>query len=190
VTRNGVFVAGFVVLALLYGWIARRLPREYRVRLRPSYFTVGIMWVFCAVHFGLVVLAAVWSTWPLSLTDEVAVVAGVLLAAAGGALYLGATWVFGFKRQSGLVTTRLVTEGVYRWSRNPILVGWTLVLVGIALARESGLVLLLAAILAVGYGASLPLEEELLGRLYGEAYESYRRRTHRCFGRPKVTTVQ
>ena len=189
-TRSGVFAVGLLVLAMLYGWIARRLPGEYRGSLRPSLLTVAIMWLFCGIHFALVVLAAAWRTWHFELPGRLAAAAGVALVAIGGAMYLSATWVFGFKRQSGLVTTGLVTEGVYRWSRNPILVGWTFVLVGVGLFRGSAMVLVLAAILAIGYGASLPLEEELLGRLYGKAYERYRRRTHRYFGRPRVAAVE
>jgi protein-S-isoprenylcysteine O-methyltransferase Ste14 len=181
---------GLPLLALLYGWIARRLPREYRSALRPSLLTVAIIWVFCGIHFALVLLAAAWSTWRFALPGPLPVAGGMVLVAIGGAMYLSATWVFGFKRQSGLVVTRLVTDGIYRWSRNPILVGWTLVLVGIGLVRGSAMVLVLTAILAVGYGVSLPLEEELLGRLYGEAYERYRRRTHRYFGRPRAAAIE
>jgi protein-S-isoprenylcysteine O-methyltransferase Ste14 len=92
--------------------------------------------------------------------------------AAGAAVYLSAMYVFGFKRQLGLDTTRLVTEGIYRWSRNPLFVGWALVLVGIGLVCASGMVLVLTLVFWVSYRLSLPLEEELLGRLYGEAYET------------------
>jgi hypothetical protein len=37
----------------------------------------------------------------------------------------------------------------------------------------------------VSYRLSLPLEEELLSRIYGEVYEAYRQRTHRFFGPPR-----
>jgi protein-S-isoprenylcysteine O-methyltransferase Ste14 len=174
---------GLAVLLLLLACIGRRLPREYRGDLRPSVATVAMVWALFAVHFSLVVLAAVRSTWHFGLSGPLRLGIGGALVAVGGGIYLSAVFVFGFKRQSGLDTSRLVTEGVYAWSRNPILVGWTLVLAGLGLIRESGMVLFLAAVLAVGYGLSLPLEEELLGRLYGEAYERYRRRTRRYFGR-------
>ncbi len=55
---------------------------------------------------------------------------------------------------------------------------------GIGLVRESGMVLLLTLVFWVSYRLALPFEEELLGRLYGETYETYRRRTHRYFGPP------
>jgi protein-S-isoprenylcysteine O-methyltransferase Ste14 len=170
------------VLGVLIG---RRLGPEYRSGLRPSIQTMAAATAFYWLHFGLVVLAVVKSTWHFSLLPPVAVGGGATLIVAGAALYLSAISVFGFKRQLGLNTTRLVTEGIYRWSRNPLFVGWTLVLVGVGLVRESGMVLLLAAVFWVSYRLSLPLEEELLGRLYGEAYEAYRRRTHRYFGRQR-----
>jgi protein-S-isoprenylcysteine O-methyltransferase Ste14 len=183
--KGGVFVVGLAVLFVLGVGIGTRLPREYRSALRTSVPTLAMVWAFCGVHFTLVVLAAVWSTWHFRLPAPVAVGGGMTLSALGAALYVSATYVFGFKRQSGLVTTRLVTEGIYRWSRNPIFVGWTLVLAGLGLARGSAMVLFLMLILSLGYGLSLPLEEELLGRLYGDAHDRYRSRTHRYFGPPR-----
>ena len=184
--KGGVFVVGLAVLFVLFAAIGSRLPREYRGALRPSVPTVAMVWASCGVHFTLVALAAVWSTWHFSLPPSLAVGGGLTLVAVGSAIYLSATYVFGFKRQSGLVTTRLVSEGIYRWSRNPILVGWTLVLAGLGLVRGSGMVLFLMLILSLAYGLTLSLEEELLGRLYGEAYDRYRSRTHRYFGPPRT----
>jgi len=183
-TDSWIFILGLALMFVLGAVIGRRLGPEYRSRLRPSMQTVAATMAFYWIHFGLVVLAAVKSTWHFSLPTPVAVGGGIALIAAGAAVYLSATYVFGFKRQMGLDTTRLVTEGIYRWSRNPIFVGWALVLVGIGLVCESGMVLLLTLVFWVSYRLSLPLEEELLGRFYGEAYETYRRHTHRYFGPP------
>ena len=146
-----------------------------------------MVWIIFAVHFSLVVLAAVRSTWHFSLSTPLALGGGIALIAVGGPIHLSATYTFGFKRQSGLDTTRLVTKGIYRWSRNPLFVSWALVLVGLGLVRESAMILLLTLVFWVSYRLCLPLEEELLGRLYGEAYEAYRQRTHRYFGHPRKT---
>jgi len=179
-----IFGLGLALMFVLGAVIGRRLGPEYRSRLRPSIQTVAAATAFYWLHFGLVVLADVRSTWHFTLPAPLALGGGVALVAVGTTIYLSATYVFGFKRQSGLDTTRLVTEGVYRWSRNPLFVGWALVLVGAGLLRESGMVLLLTLVFWVSYRLSLPLEEELLGQLYGKAYEAYRRRTHRYFGPP------
>lgn len=183
-TDSWIFILGLGLMLVLGAVIGHRLGPEYRNRLRPSIQTVAAATAFYSIHFGLVVLAAVKSTWHFSLLTPVAVGGGIALIAAGTAVYLSATYVFGFKRQLGLDTTRLVTEGIYRWSRNPLFVGWAIVLVGIGLVCESGMVLVLSLVFWVSYRLLLPLEEELLGRLYGEAYETYRRHTHRSFGLP------
>ncbi|MEW6369050.1 MAG: methyltransferase [Acidobacteriota bacterium] len=180
-----IFIFGLALMLVLGVVIGRRLGPEYRSRLRASIQTVAAAMAFYWIHFGLVVLAAVEPTWHFSLLRPVAIGGGIALIAAGTAVYLSATCVFGFKRQFGLDTTRLVTEGIYRWSRNPLFVGWALVLVGLGLVRGSAMVLLLALVFWLSYRLCLPLEEELLGRLYGEAYEAYRHRTHRYFGPPK-----
>jgi len=73
-----------------------------------------MVWIIFAVHFSLVVLAAVRSTWHFSLSTPLALGGGIALIAVGGPIHLSATYTFGFKRQSGLDTTRLVMEGIYR----------------------------------------------------------------------------
>jgi len=182
-----IFILGLALMFVLGVVIGRRLGPEYRSRLRPSIQTMAATMAFYWLHFGLVVLAAVESTCRFSLLTPVAVGGGIVLIGAGVAVYLSATYVFGFKRQLGLDTTRLVTEGIYRWSRNPLFVSWTLVLVGLGLVCESAMILVLALVFWVSYRLCLPLEEELLGRLFGETYETYRHRTHRYFGRPRRT---
>jgi len=181
-----IFSLGLASVFVLAAVIGRRLGPEYQSRLAPSIQTVAAVWAFYAVHFALVVLAAVESTWHFSLPTPLAVSTGVVLAAVGGAVYLSAAYAFwSVRRMSGLDRTRLVTEGIYRWSRNPQLLGWTLVLVGLGLVRGSAMVLLLALVSWLSYRVYLPLEEKLLRRLFGEAYETYRHRTHRHFGRPR-----
>jgi protein-S-isoprenylcysteine O-methyltransferase Ste14 len=185
-SSSWVFILGLALVFILAAVLGRRLSAEYRSRLRPSISTVAVVWTFYAIHFSLVVLAAVWSTWHFDLPPLLALGGGIAIIGLGAATHLSASYAFGsLKRQSGLETTRLVTEGIYHWSRNPLLVGWTLVLVGIGLVAESAMALLLALVFWVSYRFYLPLEEELLGRLYGDAYEAYRRRTHRYFGLPK-----
>ncbi|OGG02384.1 MAG: hypothetical protein A3F83_12585 [Candidatus Glassbacteria bacterium RIFCSPLOWO2_12_FULL_58_11] len=180
-----VYGAGLAVLGLLAGLIGRRLRSEYRSILRPSLQTVVLVWALYGVHFSLVVCATLESAWRFSLNQPFAVACGSILILAGLAIYLSAVAAFGsLKRMSGMDTSRLVRAGIYRWSRNPQVVGWTLTLLGLGLARRSGMVLLLAALFWLGFRLYLPLEEELLGRLFGEAYSTYRHNTHRYFEPP------
>ena len=191
VNGGWVFVVGLALLVVLGAVIAKRLPPEYRSRRTPTIGTVAIAWVFLGIHFMLVVLAVFDSTWHFNLPAAVTAGAGVVLTALGAAIYVSALYAYrSFTRLQGLETTRLVTDGIYRWSRNPQAVGWTLVLVGVGVIRESAMVLALAFGLLVAFRLYLPIEEELVQRLFGDAYDRYRRRTHRYFGPPRKDIAQ
>ena len=178
-----VFIPGLALLFALGGVVSRRLTREYRSRRDVGVKTVSLIWALTGLHFGLVMMAAAWSTWHVSLPAPLVRGGGVVLVGAGGAMCLAAAYAFRSLRQLNFLEhTRLVTGGIYRWSRNPQFVGWILVLTGLGLLRESGMVLFLAALAWVSYRLHLPTEEAHLRRVFGDAYEAYARRTHRFFG--------
>ncbi len=78
-----------------------------------------------------------------------------------------------------------VTKGVYRYSRNPMFIGFFLVYAGIALASVSWVyfVITVMFILIVYYIS--PLEEEVTLKKYGETYKEYMKRTPKWIGIPK-----
>jgi protein-S-isoprenylcysteine O-methyltransferase Ste14 len=179
------FGVGLLLLLLLGAGIGKRLAREYRANVRPTSQTVAAVWLFYALHFILVVLASIVPTWSFSLPRPLALGGGLTLCAVGAVVHMSAAVAFrSLRRMSGLDTSRLVTEGIYSWSRNPQIVGWTLVLLGLALVLGSTMVLLLTAVFWLSFRLYLPLEEELLTRIFGDAYETYSKRTHRYFGPP------
>jgi len=71
-------------------------------------------------------------------------------------------------------TTALVTEGPFRYSRNPIYLALTLLYVGVALLINALWILLLVvpAVLVLRYGV-IAREEAYLTRKFGEAYRQY-----------------
>jgi protein-S-isoprenylcysteine O-methyltransferase Ste14 len=188
---RAVFALGLASLLVLGAVVGKRLARDYRSRKGASFLTVACVWVLTGLHFSLVVLAALKATWHFSLPRPLALGGGVALVALGAMMCLSAMYAFrSLKRLNFIDDTRLVTEGIYRWSRNPQLVGWTLVLMGLGLVSGSAMVLFLAVAGWVGYRLHLPTEEEYLRCTYGDAYEEYRRRTHRYLGRPGRNRTQ
>jgi protein-S-isoprenylcysteine O-methyltransferase Ste14 len=107
---------------------------------------------------------------------------GLVLLVAGGALRVWPMFVLGH-RFSGLVAIqeghRLVTDGVYRWIRNPSYLGYLVASVGWALVFRSvaGLLLMLPFVWLLV--ARIRAEEALLASEFGEQYADYRRRTWR-----------
>ncbi len=77
-------------------------------------------------------------------------------------------------------TAALVTEGPFRFSRNPIYVGYTLLYLGIGFWMNSAWSLvLLPLVLAAMHRLVIVKEEAYLESRFGEAYETYRRRVRR-----------
>ena len=76
--------------------------------------------------------------------------------------------------------TRLVTDGPYRYTRNPLYIGLTTIYVGIALA--SGMLWLLVTlvpVLAVMNWKIVRREEQFLEAKFGDAYRDYKSRVRR-----------
>jgi protein-S-isoprenylcysteine O-methyltransferase Ste14 len=76
--------------------------------------------------------------------------------------------------------TAIVTAGPYRFSRNPLYVGLTLLYCGLTLAFNTwwGIVLL-APVLIVMHSGVVLREERYLERKFGDTYRQYRSRVRR-----------
>ena len=88
----------------------------------------------------------------------------------------------------GFATTppdKLVTKGIYRYSRNPMQISVFLLLLGIGIAIASWVFLLLSVAYMIVPLLWLNAEEHHLLKLYGDAYREYTRRTPRWIGIPK-----
>jgi protein-S-isoprenylcysteine O-methyltransferase Ste14 len=74
----------------------------------------------------------------------------------------------------------LILDGPYRFSRNPIYTGMTLVQLGVGISAGNGWIVLLAplALLIVHVTAVLP-EEAYLGERFGESYLRYKESVRR-----------
>lgn len=80
----------------------------------------------------------------------------------------------------GRASSRLVTWGPYRLSRNPMYVGLCLAYLGEAgILQQVWPVLLLPLTVAYVSWVVIPVEEGKLREVFGEAYEHYRRRVRR-----------
>ena len=80
---------------------------------------------------------------------------------------------------------RPVTEGVYRYSRNPQLMGMLVVFMGTAVAVGSWLMVALAALMGFGVHTRILAEERACLAQYGDAYRAYMARVPRYFGLPR-----
>lgn len=180
-----VFAMAIVIIAGLGIWCLVRIRREYQRRQDLSAWSVAIVWTLYLFHLGTTVTASVMGKWPLDISQEVGYWTGIPLLIGGAAICAAGIWQFhSLKRMSGQDTTRLVTSGIYRWSRNPQNVGWTLFLVGIALPGRSGLAFALTVLFWMLFIYYVPMEENYLEAVFGENYRAYLQWSHRFLGPP------
>jgi protein-S-isoprenylcysteine O-methyltransferase Ste14 len=139
----------------------------------PAYWAAAI--AAMAVVHQFLPIAQLFSM-PVRWLGLIPLIAGILLA-------VGAARLFN-KHQTtikpGQTSHRLVTEGPFRFSRNPIYVGMVLSLAGVAIILGS-LSPWFAIPIFVGLVAYnvIPVEESMLRETFGSEYEQYRAKVRR-----------
>ena len=106
--------------------------------------------------------------------------AGLVIYLLGLASYV-MVWV-------GFATTppdKLITKGIYRYSRNPMHLSQVVVYLGVGIATASWVFLLLAVVFLVVPTLWVNAEERHCLNYYGDAYREYTKTTPRWIGIPK-----
>lgn len=139
-----------------------------------------VLLIVVAVVLGAVAPVAVLLGGRLRLIGVVPVIAGLSLT-------LGCASVFE-RRSTNIHTFRdpdvLVVDGAYRWTRNPMYLGFATILVGVAISAGS-LSAWLAPVVFVLVADRwyIRFEEAKMTERFGAAYVDYRTRTRRWIGR-------
>lgn len=148
-------------LAIFVTPVFLALPDPYRFTDQPIWWVQGLGLLAYYVGIGL----AVWAK-----------------------VVMGQSWgPPGTRPDARDRAVRLVTEGPFRYTRNPIYFGLWFGLMGAYLALENWFVL---GVLAIGllFPTLLRAEEEILRDMFGDTYAAYARRTSRWWPRrPRAT---
>ena len=180
----------FTLKAIFVSWVAfgavfllRRKPSQATESRRDRTALMGILLQACGY-------AAVWSSMPalphrkmvlpsmaaqlaLSIVTIAVALASVWLVSAA-IRTLGKQWAVAARLIEG---HRLVTEGPYRFIRNPIYTAMLGMLIATGLAFGDWIRLIVGIILfAVGLVIRVRAEEKLLRSAFGEQFEDYARR--------------
>ena len=174
-----------VCLFATWAVVVVRAGREWRdgeVLSRTSGALITIAWLLAAA-----VLATALAWRPLALDQTPAILAlGLLLALAGAMLALPGYLPFGSVRQLyGMERGGLITDGVYRYSRNPQYTGIGLIFTAAAIIGASPVSLAVALAYWVGIAVWIRVEEGHLRSSFGSEYDAYRARAPRFLGRPR-----
>ncbi len=142
------------------------------------------MWAF---HHVPLVLASYYGVWSIPIDKTFALAGGSILFIIGVIILpMGMIEFRSLRRSTGQDISKLITTGIYRWSRNPQFAGWFLMLLGISLAGRSGFAFALTGVFVIViYSYTILLAEPYLESLYGEEYRLFKLRTARWIGLPK-----
>ena len=143
----------------------------------PPLIYFGFLLAGWALDRFVPTLAFPWALdMPVKIAAVVLIVAGLLIEMwAGGLFKKAGTHVVPWSP-----STALVVEGPYRFSRNPMYVGFTLTYLGLALGLQSptAVILLIPCLMLMTWGVILR-EERYLTAKFGQAYLTYKQGVRR-----------
>jgi protein-S-isoprenylcysteine O-methyltransferase Ste14 len=126
------------------------------------------------LHFFLPVARIIAAPWDLL---------GIMIMIAGAVINVMADNLFHRVRTTVRPfeeSTKLVTTGLYRFSRNPMYLGFVLILIGVAVLCGSLTSFFVAVIFAVLMDREfIAREEKMLARKFGVVWQEYETKTRR-----------
>jgi len=143
-------------------------------KIMPTTYLLIAIIMMVAIHFlfpAVTIIPLVWN-----LLGIIPLLLGVVInLVADGAFHRVDTTVKPFEE-----STALVTSGAFRISRNPMYLGFVLILIGIAvlLRSLSPYVVILAFVILI-QGMFITVEERMLANKFGERWQQYRQNTRR-----------
>ena len=179
------FTAALAALAVTATVVVRIVERAAQAG-RASALTPGIaVWLLYFLHAQTVAAAAFGGVGQLPLPPAPVLAVGAATGLAGWLLFAAATGTL--VRHGGFVgvgSSRLVAVGPFRISRHPQNAGWTMLLLGIAVASRSVVAFVFVAAFALVTARLARIEEDDLERRHGSAYTAYRDATPLVLGPP------
>lgn len=139
------------------------------------------------IYLGILLLGLAYNglTGHIGPAGAISIVTGGVFLLAGAAVILAGAERFrsaGTEVKPWLPATRLVTTGVYRFTRNPMYLGMALIYVGLAFLFDSfAAIVLLPVLIFVIQTQVIAREERYLFGKFGAEYAVYKKRVGRWF---------
>lgn len=147
--------------------------KEQRKLVPPVYMLLALL-AMAVLHY-VIPLASILEP-PYSYVGVIPLVVGITICATAARMFDRAgTPIRPFER-----STVLVTGGLYRYTRNPMYLGLTLILLGVwFLLGTAGALLPIAVFIWIIQEGFIRGEERFLDAIFGEEYRGYKSRVRR-----------
>lgn len=187
-------IAAFLSLALFYGVYIGKMVAQRRKGIQTDQMARGkkprkvfatelVMKI--ATYSVVAVEAASIFLAPLSGWAGLRAL-GLILAFAGVAVFALAVWTMRDSWRAGIPETdqtKMVTSGIYRFSRNPAFLGFDLLYLGHLLLFFNWVLLAFTVLAMAMLHLQILQEERYLPTVFGKPYLAYKARVFRYFGR-------
>lgn len=140
-----------------------------------------VSWVIVVVQ-----LISIWNQF--SWLRSNARLDGILLGIAGDIVFGISVYTMRDSWRAGIPEkdqTKMVTDGIYRYSRNPAFLGFYLLYIGILLVFFNPVLLAMTLLTILVFHLQVLQEEKFLEKAFGEEYVEYRKTVFRYLGRKK-----
>lgn len=177
-----------IPIVLLFAFVVFRVfvRRDYLQRKKLGPLATFLEFLIFGLHANLpyLYLETPWPHFPPAPESLFQLCLGAIIALIGLAATLGNMAHLGFGTSVGRQPEGVRQTGIYRWSRNPQLLSYGVMLTGITILYPS-LQALAWLFLYAGISYLMVItEEEHLLNLFGEDYQEYCRKVPRLIGLP------
>ncbi|MGU3375113.1 methyltransferase family protein [Chryseobacterium sp. M5A1_1a] len=182
------FLVSFIGISFT---VARRIGKNPNVLPKDDsaygligrYFKLTLFFLFIYTILLLLFPNMIWQTFRINFLDNnIFLYSGLILMIIALIWVFTAQWQMKDSWRIGIdndTKTELITQGLFRFSRNPIFLGMTVSLVGFFLTFPTLIGLMFLLIGSVLMQIQIRLEEEFLVKQHGQVYLAYKKRVQR-----------
>jgi len=165
------------VLFLLFSYLVFRviIKRDYKKRMKLTPISYILEVLVFALHANSIylILPSQWPQLPSLPEDLILKTVSIILFSIGVLILVISYFSLGNKTSLGMDKNKLKTNGLYKYSRNPQLVGYGMMLLAFTLLYFSWLMLFWFIQYLIISFFMIRSEEEFLAQQYGDAYRDY-----------------
>ena len=167
----------FSAIFLLFAYFVFRkaIRRDYKSHLKLSPISYMLEIIIFGIHANSIylILPTQWPNIPQLPDSQVVRIVSAIIFAIGVVILFVAWFGLGTKSSLGMDKNRLNTSGLYKFSRNPQLVGYGIMLVSFTILFFSWLTIIWILLYLIASYFMVKSEEEFLEQKYGQEYKEY-----------------
>lgn len=155
----------------------KKSKKTIRIEITLKIFTILM---FLVEVFSIIIN----DNWYYIYESPILKIIGLILIMLGDVVFFLSVYYMKTSWRVGVDETRndkLITNGIYRISRNPAFLGFDLTYLGLALVFPNPIMIIFTIILIWLFDDQIMIEEEYLERTYEEEYLEYKKKTKRYF---------